>query len=376
MFALIGRIPRTPIMEDQLMRCKVLAVALFLGTGLACLSSYTHYDALARNPIVNPAGSPQGFHRVAKYKLGGEGGWDYLTMDSATRRFYISRGNKVVVINIDNGSVVGEIPNTNGVHGIALATDVGKGFVSDGRDGKVTIFDLNTLKVTGEAKAGRNPDAIIYDDGTKRVFAFNGGSSDATAIDATTGEVAGTIPLEGKPEFGAADGKGTVFVNIENKNEVAVIDSKKLTVKARWPVAPGDEPSGLALDRTHRRLFIGCGGNNKMVIMNADNGKVVVALPIGAGVDACGYDPANGLAFASNGDGTLTVVHEDSPDKFTVVENAKTEPRARTMAVDEKTHNVVVVTAEFGATPAATAGQPRPRPQMVPDTFTVYVYGR
>jgi len=364
-------------MEDQLMRRKALAVTVFLAATVVCsVSSYGHHSGLARNWTVNPVVSPEGFHQVARYKLGGPGGWDYLTMDSAARRFYISRGNRVVVINIDDGSVVGEIPNTNGVHGIALATDLGKGFVSDGADGKVTIFDLNTLKPIGEAKAGRNPDAIIYDDGTKRVFAFNGGSSDATAIDAATGEVAGTIPLEGKPEFGAADGKGTVFVNIENKNEVAVIDSKKLTVKARWPVAPGEEPSGLALDRTHKRLFLGCGGNNKMVIMNAENGKVIVALPIGAGVDACGFDPATGLAFSSNGDGTLTVVHEDSPDKFTVVENAKTQPRARTMAVDLKTHNVIVVTAEFGPTPAATAGQPRPRPQMVPDSFTVLVYGR
>jgi YVTN family beta-propeller protein len=280
-----------------------------------------------------------------------------------------------MVVNIDNGSVVGEIPNTNGVHGIALATDVGKGFASDGRDGKVTIFDLNTLKATSEVKAGRNPDAIIYDDGTKRVFAFNGGSSDATVIDAATGEVAGTIPLEGKPEFGAADGKGTVFVNIENKNEVVAIDSKKLAVKSRWSVAPGEEPSGLAFDRDHRRLFIGC-GNKKMVVMNADSGKVITALPIGDGVDACGFDPGTQLAFASNGDGTLTVVHEDSPDKFTVVENAKTQPRARTMAVDLKTHNVVVVTAEYGQAPAPTAAQPRPRPPMVPDSFTVLVYGR
>jgi len=245
-------------MGDQLIRRKALAVTVFLAATVVCsISSYGHHSGLARNWTVNPVVSPEGFHQVARYKLGGPGGWDYLTMDSAARRFYISRGNRVVVINIDDGSVVGEIPNTNGVHGIALATDLGKGFASDGADGKVTIFDLNTLKPIGEAKAGRNPDAIIYDDGTKRVFAFNGGSSDATAIDAATGEVAGTIPLEGKPEFGAADGKGTVFVNIENKNEVAVIDSKKLTVKARWPVAPGEEPSGLALDRTHKRLFLG-----------------------------------------------------------------------------------------------------------------------
>ena len=354
------------------MRCKVVKIAPLLAAALMCLA--VSYNTLSRNPPPSPTVSPQGFHEVAKYKLGGEGGWDYLTMDSAARRLYISRGNKVVVVNIDDGSVAGEIPNTNGVHGIALATDVGKGFVSDGRDGKVTIFDLNTLKVTGEAPAGRNPDAIIYDDGSKRVFAFNGGSSDATAIDAATGKVAGTIPLGGKPEFGAADGKGTVWVNIENKNEVVAIDSKKLAVKARYPVAPGDEPSGLALDRDHRRLFVGC-GNKKMIVLNADNGKVITALPIGDGVDACGFDPATQLAFASNGDGTLTVVHEDSPDKFTVVENAKTQPRAITMAVDLKTHNVVVVTAEFGPAPAPTAAQPRPRPTMVPDSFTVLVYG-
>ena len=356
------------------MRCRVVRVSPLLVAAAMLLA--VSFNTLSRTPVDGPAVSPQGFHQVAKYKLGGEGGWDYLTMDSAARRLYISRGNRVVVVNIDDGSVAGEIPNTNGVHGIALATEFGKGFVSDGRDGKVTVFDLNTLKPTGEVKAGRNPDAIIYDDGTKRVFAFNGGSSDATAIDAATNAVAGTIPLDGKPEFGAADGKGTVFVNLENKSEVVVLDSKKLAVKARWPVAPGEEPSGLAFDRDHHRLFIGCGGNKKMIVMNSDNGKVVAALPTGEGVDANGFDPGTQLAFSSNGDGTLTVVHEDSPDKFTVVENAKTQLRARTMAVDLKTHNVIVVTAEFGAAPAPTAAQPHPRPTMVPDTFTVLVYGR
>ena len=355
------------------MSSRASSVCAFVAAIFVCLA--VSFNTMSRSPARGPAVSPQGFHQVAKYKLGGEGGWDYLTMDSATRRLYISRGTRVVVINIDTGAVVGEIPNTNGVHGVAVASEFGKGFVSDGRDDKVTVFDLNTLKPTGEVKAGRNPDAIIYDDGSKRVFAFNGGSSDATAIDAATEKVAGTIPLGGKPEGGAADGKGTVWVNIENKSEVAVIDSKKLVVKSKWSVAPGEEPTGLALDRDHHRLFIGC-GNKKMIVMNSDDGKVIAALPIGDGVDAAGFDPSTGLAFASNGDGSLTVVHEDSPDKFTVVENAKTQPRARTMAVDLKTHNVVVVTAEFGPPPAPTAAQPRPRPPMVPDSFTVLVYGR
>jgi outer membrane protein assembly factor BamB len=239
----------------------------------------------------------------------------------------------------------------------------------------VLIFDLKTLKPIGEIKAGANPDAIIYDLSTSRIFAFNGGSSDVTAIDAAKGTVAGTVALGGKPEFAASDGRGAVYVNIEDKNEVVAFDSKKLSVKARWPVAPGDEPSGMAMDREHRRLFIGC-GNKKMIVMDADSGKVISALPIGDGVDANGYDPATELAFSSNGDGTLTVVHEDSPDKFTVVENVQTERGARTMAIDTKKHTVILVTADLMPTPAATPDQPHPRPGIAPDSFRVLVFGK
>lgn len=318
---------------------------------------------------------PSGYHVTKKILLGGEGGWDALTVDSKARRVYISRGTHVMVVDADTGAVVGDIPNTNGVHDIAIAPDLDKGFISDGRDGTVTIFDLKTLKVLGTAPTGKNPDAIIYDAASKRVFAFNGGSKDATAIDAKTGTVAGTIPLGGKPEFAVSDENGHVFVNIEDTSEIVRINSNTLAVENRWKIAPGEEPSGLAIDRKHRRLFSVC-SNKLMVVVNADNGKVVTTLPIGGGPDGAGFDPGTGFAFSSNGDGTLTVVHEDSPDKFSVIENVTTPRRARTMDVDAKTHQVYTVSAEFGTAPAPTAEQPRPRPPMVPGTFTLLVLSR
>ncbi len=324
--------------------------------------------------LVLAAGS-SGYHVAKKTVLGGDGGWDYLTVDSKARRIYISRGTHVMVVDADTAAVVGDIPGTNGVHGIAIASDMDKGFVSDGRDNNVTIFDPKTLKVLGTAPAGKNPDAIIYDPASKRVFAFNGSSKDATAIDAKTGTVAGTIPLGGKPEFAAADEKGHVFVNIEDTSEIVQFDSNKLVVENRWKIAPGDGPSGLAMDRKHRRLFSVC-SNKLMVVVNADTGKVVTTLPIGAGTDAAGFDPETGFAFSSNGEGTMTVVHEDSPDKFSVVENVPTQARARTMALDAKTHQVFLVTAEFGPPPAATAQQPRPRAPMVPGSFTLLTVSR
>ena len=324
--------------------------------------------------LVLAAGS-SGYHVAKKTVLGGDGGWDYLTVDAKARRIYISRGTHVMVVDADSAAVVGDIPGTNGVHGIAIASDMDKGFISDGRDGNVTIFDTKTLKVLGTTPAGKNPDAIIYDQASKRVFAFNGSSKDATAIDAKTGTVAGTIPLGGKPEFAAADEKGHVFVNIEDTSEIVQFDSNKLTVENRWKIAPGEEPSGLAMDRKHRRLFSVC-SNKLMVVVNADTGKLVTTLPIGAGTDAAGFDPETGYAFSSNGEGTLTVVHEDSADKFSVVDTVPTQVRARTMALDTKTHQVFLVTAQFGAPPAATAQQPRPRAPMVPGSFTLLTMSR
>ncbi|MFL6215932.1 MAG: YncE family protein [Blastocatellia bacterium] len=316
-----------------------------------------------------------GYHLLKRIEVGGEGGWDYLTVDSAARRLYVSHATRVVVIDLDKNAVVGEIPNTNGVHGIAIVPELGRGFTSNGRDNNVTIFDVKTLKVISQVKTGTNPDAIIYDPASRRVFTFNGRSNDATAIDAASGNVAGTIALGGKPEFAAADGKGTIYVNIEDKSEVVAIDSNKLTVKARWPLAPGEEPSGLAMDRQARRLFVVC-SNKKMIVMNADNGHVVADLPTGEGTDATAFDPETKLAFSSNGEGTLTVIHEDSPDKYRVIENATTQRGARTMTLDPKTHMVYLATAQFGPPPAATPDRPRPRPSIVPGSFVVLVFGK
>jgi DNA-binding beta-propeller fold protein YncE len=282
----------------------------------------------------------------------------------------------VIVLDADSGKNVGDIPDTPGVHGIALAPELGKGFVSNGREGTVTVFDLSTLAPSGsKIKVGENPDAILYEPATKRVFTFNGRSQDSTAIDAASGKVLGTIKLDGKPEFAASDGKGEVFVNIEDKSELTVIDPNKLEVKTKWPLAPCTEPSGLALDRKNRRLFAGC-DNKMMAVVDADSGKVLATPAIGEGVDATAYDDETGLAFASCGEGVLTVVREDSPQKFSVVENVKTEPGARTMALDTKTHNVFTVTAKFGPPPAATADNPHPRRTILPDTFEVLVLSK
>jgi YVTN family beta-propeller protein len=316
-----------------------------------------------------------GYHVVQTWKVGGDGGWDYLKIDSQARRLYISRATRVLVIDADTGKSIGEIPDTPGVHGIALAPEFGKGFTSNGRENTVNVFDLKTLKVLNKIKVGARPDAIIYDPATKRVFTFNAGSQDATAVDAAKGEVVGSIPLGGKPEFAASDSKGTVFVNLEDKNQIFALDPDKLTVKQRWDLPGCEEPSGLAMDQKNRRLFVGC-GNKTMPIVDADSGKILTTLPIGDGVDATAFDDTTGLAFASCGEGVLTVVREESPDKFTVVENVPTQKGARTMALDSKTHNAYTVTAKFGPPPAPTADQPHPRPSLIPDTFVVLVVGK
>ena len=320
------------------------------------------------------AASAPGYHLVNTYKLGGEGGWDYLTLDNSSRALNISRSTRVMVIDADSGKTKGEIADTPGVHGIALAPELGRGFTSNGREGTVSIFDLKTLKTLNKVKAGENPDAILYDPATKRVFTFNGRSHDSTAIDAEKGTVVGSIPLGGKPEFAVSDGKGELFVNLEDKSELLAVDPDKLTVKSRWPLAPCEGPSGLSMDKKNRRLFSGC--EKLMAIVDADNGKVVSSLPICDGVDATAYDDETHLAFASCHDGKLTVIEEESPAKFRVAENAETQAGARTMALDPKTHQVFLVTAKFGPPPAATAQNPRPRPTIAPDSFVVLVMGK
>src|SRR5579864_5459961 len=321
------------------------------------------------------AAAGPGYHVVTTYKLGGDGGWDYLTADADARRVYISRGTHVMVIDADSGKSVGDIPDTPGVHGIALAPELGRGFTSNGREGTVSIFDIKTLAVSGKVKVGDNPDAILYDPATKRVFTFNGKSQDSTAIDAAKGTVLGTIKLEGKPEFAASDGKGMIFVNIEDKSQLDAIDPAKLEVKSRWPLAPCQEPSGLSMDRKTRRLFAGC-VNKMMAVVDADSGKVLATPAIGEGVDATAFDEGTSLAFASCGEGVLTVVREESPSNFSVAENVKTQEGARTLALDEKTHQVFVVTAKFGPPPAPTAENPHPRHAILPDSFVVLVLGK
>jgi DNA-binding beta-propeller fold protein YncE len=322
------------------------------------------------------AAAGPGYHVTTTFKVGGEGGWDYLTADASARRLYISRGTHVIVLDLDSGKNVGDIPDTPGVHGIALAPELGKGFTSNGREGTVTIFDIKTLAPSGsKVKVGENPDAILYDPATKRVFTFNGRSHDSSAIDAETGKVLGTIPFDGKPEFAASDAKGEIFVNIEDKSELDAIDPNKLEVKAKWPLAPCTEPSGLSIDRKNRRLFVGC-DNKMMAVVDADSGKVLATPAIGEGVDATAFDEETGLAFASCGEGVLTVVKEDSPSNFSVAENVPTQQGARTMALDSKTHNAYVVTAKFGPPPAPTADNPHPRRSIIPDSFVVLVVGK
>jgi YVTN family beta-propeller protein len=277
-----------------------------------------------------------------KIPIPGQGSWDYLIVDESARRLYVSHGTQVEVLDVDSGAIVGSIPKTLGVHGIAIAAELGRGFVSNGQSSTVTIFDLKTLKPTGQ-----KPDAIIFDPATSRVFAFNGGSNNATVIEAATGKVAGTVALGGGPEFATADGSGFVYNNLEEENLVLKIDARKLTVEKRWPTAPCASPSSMAIDRANHRLFLGC-RSKVMAVMNADTGQVITTLPIGDHVDATAFDPATKLIFNSNGEGTVTVVRQDGPDQYSVVETVKTLPRAKTMALDPKTHQLFLSTTDSG----------------------------
>jgi len=313
------------------------------------------------------------YHVISKIPVGGEGFWDYMTMDSAARRLYVSHATKVVVIDMDSQKIVGEIADTKGVHGIALAPELNRGFVSNGGSNNVTIFDLKTFKLIELVSTGQNPDAISYEPVSGRVVTFNGRSKDATFIDAKTAKVLGTIPMGGKPEFSAVDGKGKIYVNNEDKGEMSEVDAKTMTVTKTYPLTGCEEPSGLAMDTAHRRLFSVC-GNKVMIVSDPDAGTVVATVPIGQGADGAGYDPGSGLAFSSNGEGTLTVVQNVS-GKYEVKQTAQTQRGARTMAVDVKTHRVYMPTAQFGPAPAPTAETPRPRPTLIPDSFVVLVVG-
>jgi len=308
---------------------------------------------------------------VNKIHLPGEGGWDYLTVDEAGNRLFVSHGTVVQVVDFKTGQLSGTINDTPGVHGIAVAPDLSKAFISVGRNSSVKIIDLKTLAVITDVKVtGENPDAIMYDQFSKQVFVFNGRSSNATVINAVTNAVTGTIALEGKPEFPVSDGNGKVYVNIEDKSLISVIDTKTLKVDKSWPIAPGEEASGLAIDNETHRLFAVC-GNKLMVVVDAITGKVVANLPIGDGCDGVKFDPGMKRAYSSNGEGTMTVVQEVDKDNFKVVETITTVGGARTLALDTRTHHIYAPTAEFNPAPAATTENPRPRRTPKPDSFYV-----
>jgi YVTN family beta-propeller protein len=295
--------------------------------------------------LFTAAAQTSGYHIIKKIPIPGEGSWDYLTVDESARRLYVSHGTQVEVLDVDSGAIVGKVEKTPGVHGIAIAAEAGRGFISNGQTSNVTIFDLKTLNTISHAPTGKKPDAIIFDPATSRVFAFNGGSNSATAIDAASGKVAGTVDLGGGPEFAVADGKGYVFDNLEDESLVLKINARDLKVEQRWPTAPCSAPTSIAMDRDNRRLFIGC-RSKVMAVMNADTGKVITTVPIGDHVDATAFDAESKLIFNSNGEGTITVVHQDGPDKYSVLDTVKTVPKAKTMALDPKTHQLFLSTAE------------------------------
>jgi YVTN family beta-propeller protein len=297
--------------------------------------------------------------------------WDYLTYDAGSHRLFITHGDAVDVFDTTEKKIVGTVTDTNGVHGVALAPDIGRGFTSNGKTNTVTIFGLSSFKPIGTVPTEKKPDAIVYDAATKRVFAANGESDSISVIDAVAGKNAGTISLDGKPEFEVVDGKGRLFVNLEDKNQIAAVDTQKLKVIANYNLAPDcEEPSGLSIDTEKERLFASC-HNEKMVVVNGNDGKIMSVLPIGKGTDATSFDPGSHLAFSSNGDGTLTVIGDNEADKYKVQQVVKTLPTARTMALDPISHQIYLVAAEIDHVDQPTEQQPHPRPQLKADTFTL-----
>jgi DNA-binding beta-propeller fold protein YncE len=322
-----------------------------------------------------------GYHLLKKYSFGAAEGstreyFDYVSVDSAARRVYLSHGTEIKVIDADSGALVANITGLKQDHGVAVASEFGRGFISDGGQGKVIIFDLKTLKVTGEAKADNDADCVIYDPSSKHVFVMNGDPHSSTVIDAKSGSVVGTIDLGGGPEFAVADGKGTVYINLEDKSELVAIDTATLKIKSRWPLAPAGAPTALAMDVQHHRLFSAGRNPQMMVVLDSDSGKVIQSFPISAGVDAAAFDPETGMIFVSTREGMVHVFHEDSPDKFSEAETIKTEYGAKTMGLDTKTHNLFLDTADFGPAPAPTADRPHPNRAPIQGTFHVLVYGR
>jgi hypothetical protein len=319
------------------------------------------------------AASAGGYHLLKEIPIGGDGNWDYMTIDPEARRLYASHGTQVEVIDLDSEKAVGKVTDLNGVHGIALAPKLGRGFATSGLASTITIFDLSTLRHLGEVAGGKSPDGILYDSSSGRVFAFNHHGDDVTVFGASDGRLVGTIPLEGAPEFPVNDEKGNIWVNLENKSTLVRIDAQSLKITGRWPTAPCEAPSSMAMDRARRRLFIGC--NSKvMAVADSDTGKIIATMPIGPHVDATAFEPETGLIFNAN-NGSVTVIHQDSPDQYSFVETVTTQLKANTLAVDLKTHKVYLPSAEW-TTPKATTETPHPAPTRVPGTFKILVLSR
>ncbi len=324
--------------------------------------------------IFSGTASAQNYKLIRRIPVGAEGGWDYIKVDADAQRLYVARGDHMMIVDEGSGKVLGDIPNTKGIHGTAIADALGKGYTSNGQAATVTVFDLKTLKpITDIKTTGDNPDSIIYDPATKRVFTMNARSNNSTVIDATTDKVVGTVDLGGKPEEPALDGRGNMFVNLTDSSMIMSFDTKTLAKKGPWSLAPCDGPSALAADTKNRRLFAAC---DKMIaVMNMDTGKVVATPAIGGDPDGNGFDPGTGLIFATSREGLLTVIHEDTPDKYTIIGNVNTQFGARTMALDPKTHHVFTETADFKPAPPATPDNPRPRPQAIPNSFVILELG-
>lgn len=350
---------RSPLCRS--IRAFVAVATVVFSTGAGALAS--------QSPVVR-------YRVIATYTLGGDGGWDYLTLDTVYHRLFVARSDRVMVIDEQSGKLLSEIPGLHRTHGVAFDYHSGKGFVSASGDSSVTMFDLATLKVLGSERAGAGADALIFDEGSGHIFSFNGVANTATVIDGATGKSVATIPLGGRPEFAVSNGTGQLFVNLEDSSAVIAIDTKSNRVTRHWSLAPCESPSGLAIDIVHHRLFSGC-ENKLMAISDYAAGKVIATAPIGSGVDANRFDPATGFAFSSNGEGTITVVHEESTDKFTSVQTVTTAPGARTMELDRASHRVFTVTARFGPAPQlATPENPRKRAPILPDSFELLVLGQ
>src|SRR6478736_6404979 len=316
----------------------------------------------------------EAYHFVTEIPIGGEGGWDILTIDSAASRLYLSHATKVVVVDLKTNSVTGEIADTPGIHAFVAVPEVRRGFSSNGKESKSSAVDLTTLKTTSKIDTGANPEAVVYEARHGEVYIFNHTGNSVTVINAKDATVSATIPLGGSPEFAAVDETaGRVYCNIEDKSEVAVIDVDKHEVVAHWSLAPGEGPSGIALDATHHRLFSGC-HNKMMVMLDTESGKVIDTVPIGAGVDGCAFDDGTQLAFASCGDGTTIIAREVAPGKLTVIQTLKTERGARTMALDPKTHRIYLPSAKFEPAPSPLPGTSPTRPKIVPNTLKLLVY--